>query len=807
MAHAIVPDSTLRDLGWSQITDGIAARTSTPRGRERALALPFLERRDEIEASLSRIDEARELLRKELSLPVSGAGDVRDALAFAQKSAILEAAQLMNVARLIRAASRVRSFLHAHRAEVPLLAAMGGELPEATPLASRIETAFEPSGRLKDSASGMLASLRDKARGLHHQIKGRLEELMGEREFHEWMRDDYVSIRNDRYVVPINASYQSKVPGIVHNASNSGQTLFIEPQQIVGLGNELSIAESMAAEEERRVLQELSADVGDRASELLRAVEILGELDLVEACARLATDLDATRPQLAEGRASFSLRGARHPLLVLQGKRVIANDVSLAAGQKALVISGPNAGGKTVTLTTVGLFALLVRAGLPVPAEHGTTVPLYSAVYSAIGDDQDLARDLSTFSAHLTNLRRILENAREGSLVLIDEIAADTDPREGAALASAVLHELVSKLVQVLVTTHLEELKAIGLADERFANARVGLDPKTLAPTFRLELGAAGVSSALEIAARVGLPAAVLERAKQNLHGGSALSTALGKLEEERRAAELERRQMSQVRDELEKARAAAAEARTQAELARREAEARVREEMQAEVEKARRDVGELIAQLTQQKNVGEAVRGQKKLQDWAEELQRESAKARARGQAVRETGGAPVPQEIRPGTRVQVASLGREAEVVELYKDEATVAMGLLKTRVKLEDLVALPGKAAAAAGKKKGFTAGRKASVQAGEAVSAQAIAGPEARCDVRGLRAEDAVREIELFLDRAYSDGPGQLVIVHGHGTGALKKSIREALEASPYVATFRGGDRHEGGDGVTIVALRA
>ncbi len=807
MAHAIVPASTLRDLGWSQITEALAARTSTVRGHERALTLPFLDRKDEIELSLSRIDEARELLRKELSLPVSGAAAVRDALSSAQKSAILVAASLVAVARLIRAAARVRSFLHAHRAEAPLLAAMGHELPEATPLASRIETAFEQSGRLKDSASGMLASLRDKARSLHHQIKGRLEEIMGEREFKEWMRDEYVSIRNDRYVVPINASYQSKVPGIVHNASNSGQTLFIEPQQIVGLGNELSIAESMAAEEERRVLQELSADVGDRAGELFQALEILGQLDLVEAQAKLAYDLEANRPLLGEGRASFSFKAARHPLLVLQGKRVVANDVSLSPGQKALVISGPNAGGKTVTLTTVGLCALLVRAGMPVPAEAGSTVPLYSSIHSAIGDDQDLAKDLSTFSAHLTTLRGILESAREGSLVLVDEIAADTDPREGAALAGAVLHELVGKLAQVLVTTHLEELKAIGLADERFANARVGLDPKTLAPTFRLELGAAGVSSALEIAARVGLPPQVLERAKHNLHGGSALSTALEKLEAERRAAELERRSAAQVRSDLEQAKAAAAAARVEAEVDRREAEARVREELREEVEKARREVGELIAKLTAQKNVGDAVRGQKKLQEWAEELQRESAKAKARGQAVREVGGGPVPREIRPGTRVNVASLGREAEVVELYKDEALVAMGLLKTRVKRDELTPLPGKVAVPGGNRKSFRGGAKPTVQAGEAVAAAAITAPEARCDVRGLRAEDAVREIELFLDRAYSEGPGQLLIVHGHGTGALKKSIREALEASPYVATFRGGDRHEGGDGVTVVDLRA
>lgn len=803
MAQAIVPETTLRDLGWHQLVEALAARTSTPGGRERALALPFLRRREEIEASLDRIDEVRELLRRELSLPLGDAVDVRDALALAAKGATLDPNQLLAIARSIRAASRVRAFLHEQRALAPRLAELADGLAEATPIASRIETAFEPSGRLKDSASGVLSSLRDRARALHHQIKARLEELMGDRDFAAALRDGYVSIRNDRYVVPVNASFQAKVPGIVHNASNSGQTLFVEPQQIVGLGNELSITQSMAEEEERRVMQELSADVGERQEELARSIEILAELDLVQACGRLADDLDATRPRLVEGRAPFSLRGARHPLLVLQGKRVVANDISLQPGQKALVISGPNAGGKTVTLTTVGLFALLVRAGLPVPAEAGTDVPLYNALYSAIGDDQDLARDLSTFSAHLTTLRSILETAREGSLVLIDEIAADTDPREGAALASAVLHELVGRQVQVLVTTHLEELKAIGLGDERFANARVGLDPRTLTPTFRLELGAAGVSSALEIAARVGLPPAILERARANLHGGSALANALEKLESERRALEIERTETARLRAELEQLRAAVEADRTALAVERREVEAKVREELREEIEAARRQVGELVARLTRSSSVREAVQGQKRLQELADEQQRRSARARATGRAARETGAAPLPKEIRPGTRVHVASLDREAEVVEISHADALVAIGPLKTRVPLHDLLALPSRGRQQAARQ---ADGRRGRVQA-EAVAPGSIAGPEARCDVRGLRAEEAMREVELFLDHAYSEGPSQVVIVHGHGTGALKKTVREALEASPYVANFRPGERHEGGDGVTVVELRS
>lgn len=798
-----IPERTRRDLGWDQIVAAVAARTSTARGRERALALPFLETRDQIVASLDRIAEARNLLRQQLSLPLAGAEDVRGPLARAAKGAILEAPEMIACARLIRAAARVRTFLAVHRGDSPILAAAGEALPDAGSVAKRIETAFEPSGRLKDSASANLASLRDRARGLHRQIKERLEGMLHDEKFTMNLRDTYYSIRNDRYVVPVNASFRSEVPGIVHNASNSGQTIFVEPDQLVGLGNELSIAESLAAEEERRVLAELSGDLGDRANELLGAIEILGELDLVEAQARLADDLDATAPELAEGRAPFSLKSGRHPILVLQGKKVVANHISLSPGQKALVVSGPNAGGKTVTITTVGLAALLVRAGLPVPADPGSVVPLWSGIYSAIGDAQDLGKDLSTFSAHVTALRGILETAREGSLVLVDEIAADTDPREGAALAAAVLGELVDRGVAVLVTTHLEELKALGFADERYANARVGLDPRTLSPTFRLELGEAGVSSALEIAARCGMPEAVLERAKRNLHGGAALPVALEKLDLERRAHEKARMDLEDRQRELERLRAEVEKARAELGDVKRDIEIRVREEMLEEVVEAHREVGELIASLHKRPEMKKAVETQEDLKARAERIARERDRLKAREEAERKGQAAAEGAKILPGLRVQVVPLGREAEVIEVSADEAMVAAGPLKLRVKLADLVPLTGKAKGAAFASSG---GKAARLARAEKAAGGPVQDPEAKCDVRGLRAEDALREVELFLDRKYTEGAASVLIVHGHGTGALKRLLREHLAASPYVASSRGGESHEGGDGVTVVTMR-
>lgn len=796
MGTTFLPQRTLRNLGWDSILTALAERTVSQHGRELALALPFLHDRPSIERNLTLVDEVRTLLRKELSLPLGDAVDVRAAVARAAKGAVLEPAELQACARLIRAAARVRRFLWEHRAEVPLIASLGADLPEATSLAARFETAFEPSGRLRDEASGVLASLRDKSRGLHHRIKEELEELLEDHDVAMSLRESYVSIRNDRYVVPINASFRSQVPGIVHNASNSGQTLFVEPEQIVGLGNELSIAQSMVEEEERRILVEFSADVGERADELAFAVERLGELDRLQASAFLADDLDAVRPELQEGRAPFALLQARHPLLVLQGKKVVPNDIRLEGSQRALVLSGPNAGGKTVSLTTVGLCSLLTRAGLPIPAKVGSSVPLYGGIYAAIGDDQDLAKDLSTFSAHLTSLKHILEAAREGSLVLIDEIAADTDPREGAAIAKAVLDALVAKGVQVVVTTHLEEIKALGLVDELYANARVGLDPQTLSPTFRLEMGAAGVSSALEIARRIGLPEAVLEGAQQALHGGSALSAALESLERERLEVERQGRELATLQQEAASLRASLAAKEKELAVASAEVEARVRGELAEELAAVRAEVGEWVAKLSRQPSVRAAVETQKRVQERMERAEADKRKAEARAEVTRQAK--PAPTRIRVGTRVKVPSLGATGDVLELSGDEAVVQAGILKVRVPVADLVAV----AAPAPKQQAQP--KRARRQ--ERAAAPDVLGPEHRCDVRGLRADDALRQLESFLDRAYSEGAAVVHVVHGHGTGALRAAVREALATSPYVTDFGSAPQEQGGDGVTVVELR-
>ncbi|HET9599060.1 MAG TPA: Smr/MutS family protein [Anaeromyxobacteraceae bacterium] len=794
------PDASLVHLGWPEVTTALAARCRLPAGRRHAASLPFLSTPAEVRESLARVEEARALAEARLTLPLGMSGAAEDHLDRAAKGGVLEPVALRECASLLRAAARTRTFLEVRAERSPLLWTVGQALSGDERLADRIERAIEPSGTISDRASPELAGLRDRVRGLHRALKAQVESMLADEHVQMHLRDRYFTIRDDRYVLPILASSRSQFPGIVHNASQSGQTLFVEPDSMVDAGNELTIATAMAAEEEARILRELSEGVARRAPELAADVEILGRLDLFEAEARLASELDAHAPDVAPSDAGFELLSLRHPILVLQGKKVVASHVRLEPPQRALIVSGPNGGGKTVTISAVGLAACLLRAGLPVPAAQGSRLPLYAEVRAAVDEKGDLARDLSTFTAHLTAVRDIAFGAGSRSLVLVDEIAADTDPREGAALAAAILEDLLERGAQVLVTTHLDELKALALTDPRYANARVGFDPERLAPTYQLHLGSPGSSSALEVARRVGLPEKVVERARQAMTGqGGALAQALRALEEERARLAVERRGMEAARAAAAamEERARAAEERSR--RAEREAAARMGEALAGELDAARDEVARVLADLQAAPTVRKATETQKQLEAWRATVSQatRSADAQARAGPEAVVGG-----EVARGTRVRIVSLGQEAEVLEVDGDEALLRAGPLKVRRPVSDLLPLRGKATSAPG----FAKTRRERLAAAEEAAPAAVRAGERRLDVRGLRVEELLREVDRFLDGLYADGAPDAVILHGHGTGALKQALRDHLGASPYVASFRAGDRHEGGDATTVVVLR-
>jgi DNA mismatch repair protein MutS2 len=789
----VVNDKALQDLGWGQLCAELAARARTPMGRDRCTSLLPGSDPDATRRHLGLVEEARLLHRHERELPLADAVDVRPSLGRAAREGTLEPQELMQVARLIRAGDSARRFCFSQADRAPLHFGQAQELSELVPLAQELERAFDPSGKLLDTASPLLGELRERARGLHRAIKQRIEELLKDERIVPMLRDAYYSVRGDRYVLPVRAEHRSHLPGIVHNASNSGQTLFIEPQQLVELGNQLTIAEAGALEEEQRILHELSGAVGRRAPVLEHDVEIIAVLDEAAAGGRLGDDLDAGAPELGGDR--FELRKARHPLLVLQRKSagVVANDVALPAPAQALIVSGPNAGGKTVTITAVGLCALMARAGLPLPAEAGSRMPLYRTVYTAIGDEGDLARDLSTFSAHLSALKWILEAAGPGTLALIDEIAADTDPREGAAIAIAALEKLVAAGAQVLITTHLEELKALALADPRFAPASVGFDVERLAPTYRLRLGEVGASSAIEIARRVGLPEDVCKRAREILgSGASVVSQAVERLEQERAASARRSAELLASREEVERERASLQRERERLRELERVTRAGTRAELIGDLRRRRDEIAALVARLQAAPAMAQAVEAQRAVEQAVAAEEREQARA---------LEPQPLPEAaLEPGARVKHVRLGTEGVVLEVQDGTATVQMGALRSKVPVEDLLPIARQVRQA-----GFRKSKAERMERAEQARAAAVQVRVPVADVRGMRVDEALRAVDLELDRATRAGDERVHVLHGHGSGALKSAIREHLQRSPYVRRSRPADPHEGGDGVTIAEL--
>ncbi|MDP3236897.1 MAG: Smr/MutS family protein [Myxococcales bacterium] len=800
-----VTDRTLTALGFDDVRAAIGSRCRTEVGKVRGLKRPFLDGIPEVLASLELIEEARGLKQEPLSLPLGGLVDLRPSLDRSTKGGLLEPRELMSICAALFAFERTYEVLQDRRERFPGLAALGRRMPLLGRLASRLDKSFEASGEISDRASDELRDARDRARGLHRRIRSRLDELLRDEKFASNLQEGYYSVRNERYVVPVLSSHQREIDGIVHNASQSGQTLFVEPQEMIGVGNELAIAQSVVVEEERKVLLELSGLVAREAAKIEYGLLAASELDELEAIALLSADLIATSPSVHPAHGPLNVKGLRHPRLVLKGDQVIANDVDLSEGARALVVSGPNAGGKTVTLTGIGLCALMVRAGLPIPVDPGSSIPLFNQVHSAIGDLQDLEQGLSTFSAHVTVLKHVVSTAKKGALVLIDEIAADTDPREGAAIATAVLEDLLEKGALVLVTTHLEELKALAHLDPRFVNGRVGFDSKKMAPTYRLQLGASGASSAIDIARRVGLPEAICVRATHlSKNSGGALSKAL-------QAAEDERRTMLDQRDQAERDAKEARELKTiaerqlaEVERKKKEEELKFRESLRAELEYARTQIRALVDRL-------ETDRSDKALsvakQSAAEISSRinEQTVAERSVRAELKTGPEELaPLELKVGARARHRSLDAEVEIVDVSQDAVVVTMGALRMRVPASEL--LPARKSSSPASKFPSPATKKdEQLKRADATAAKPLTLASPKLDLRGQRGEDAVREVERFLDRVSRDGEAAAILLHGHGTGALKTMVREYLRASPYAKAFRSGDGPEGGDGVTVVEL--
>jgi len=787
-------DKAASDLGWPELLERIARSSVTTLGAQHIRGLEPATTKEEARARSALSHDALELHRSGSPIPIAAIPDLVDVLSRLDRGSTVSGAELRDVRQLLEVAKALRSFAASHASERPSMSAALTTDPQLDRLKEEIGGAIDDDGSVLDRASPELARARKKANDARRELVGRLGDLLNR--YSDVLRDRYYAERDGRYVLPVRADAPFRVDGIVLGSSASGGTLYVEPREVTELGNKRQMAEAEVEREVARVLGNLSRSAAAHGPALRDAVRATTLADALACLSRWGTEAEATTIDIADT-DEIVLRSFRHPLLLDGQGSVVENDLELRAG-RGLVISGPNAGGKTVALKCLGLAAWMARAGIPIPAAAETRIGWFDAVLTDIGDEQSLARSLSTFSAHAARLGTYVREARRGALFLLDEIAAGTDPDEGAALATAVLERLVSASACVAVTTHYERLKELAVGDERFTNASVGFDFETMSPTFRVTMGIPGASSALSVAARYGVPEDVVARAAtlipaQTLRRDALLSEAESDRERaraERLAAELDSREQNRLRMELE----------AEVKRAREQERARlVREgtDLSSAVREARALLRNATARLKKEGLTVEELRAtEKEVNAAAREIAVGGRVEQATRKEVAAPAGARAARELSPGDVVFVKKLGTKAEVLEPpSRGEVRVAAGAMKLTVKLDDL------AWATDADRSSKPKPAKTSVpKMGR--DPTPVRTQSNTVDIRGMRVDEAEERVEAFIDSLLSEGEPAGFVLHGHGTGALKSAIREHLGAHRFVARARPADEGDGGDAFTI-----
>jgi DNA mismatch repair protein MutS2 len=798
-ASSAAGEGTLRALELAAIVEQLAGLTAFPPSRDLAEALQPTADPVLVGIWQDQTDEAVRLLDEQAQASIGGARDIRAALERARRGGQLVATDLLDVAETCHAAELLGSRLASWRGRH--LAGVRDDLDPAPALRERIERSVDDSGAVLDSASAELAAIRKRMRVAQDRVRERLNAMLRSTEMAGVIGEAIVTLRAGRYVIPVRAEAKGRVKGIVHDQSASGATLFIEPLGVVELNNTWTQAALDAEREEERILDELSREVETRVEPLRASLDALARADLWMARARLGRQMDGVRPDVVPD--AVELLAARHPLL---GPSAVPIDVRLGErfGYRALVVTGPNTGGKTVSLKTIGLLALMHQAGLRVPAADGARLPIFGRIMADIGDEQSIAQSLSTFSSHLRNVVRFVEAADERSLVLLDEIGAGTDPAEGSALAMAVLERLLARGATVAATTHYAELKTFAQEHALVSNASVAFDVQTLRPTYRLEIGLPGKSQAFAIAERLGLPAEILADARSRLaaeHVSMEEALAAIARAEEARQAELDEARRERAAAEEDRRLARSGVSRARSEAAEMLAEARrAADDMLA---RAEREVAELRRELTRQRNLagGRSAAARSSTRQAFDELSERAARART---TVREEEALPPATEHPPSEAPQPRvglwgrsmTLGSSGRIVEVSGRTGRVTLETDTSRVVVpaDDVEVVPEPVRGPSPR----------DVEADE-LRRHAAARISPRLDLRGERVEAALEQLADYLDQALLAGRDEAVILHGAGTGALRRAVREYLADHPRVRGTRPGRREEGGDQATVAEL--
>ena len=788
----MIAAKALKTLEYPKIIEQLKAYTTSSVGKSMIEQLTPSTSLEEVQKWTDETDEALSILRVKGNVPLGGLFDVRPHAKRAQIGGVLSAMELMEIASTIRASKIIRRFMEEVKESedfsVANLYGYTESLPVLTELEHEINHCIDENGVVLDSASQTLRSIRSQLRTAVQRIREKLDSYTRGQNAAKMLSDAIVTIRNDRYVIPVKSEYRSHYGGIVHDQSSSGQTLFIEPNAVVQLNNDARALRVKEQEEIERILKELSLQVEVIAPDLFHLVKTMAILDAIFAKAKYGTAEKCTRPEInTDGR--IRLIKARHPLLAKE--EAVANTIEFGDPHTAVVITGPNTGGKTVTLKTVGLCTLMAQSGIPIPALDGSEVALFESVYADIGDEQSIEQSLSTFSSHMVNIVDILKKFDEHSLVLFDELGAGTDPQEGAALAISILDEVHGRGARIMATTHYPELKAYGYNRPGVINASVEFDVETLSPTYKLLLGVPGRSNAFEISKRLGLPEHIISHAESFTGTDRGeVDTMIASLEESRKQAEQDALETTRVLEESEQLKRDLAERLAAYDQKKEQLEQKAKDKARKIVEDARRESESVIAELRQlQKQAAAGVKehelidARKRLEDALPSnpvLKKEKQKKQRA-------------QNLEVGDEVKVLSFGQKGVLLEkLSKSEWAVQIGVLKMKLPESDLEFVKPE--------------KEKQMVSVNNVAGRSAGGVKLELDLRGERYEDALIRTEKYLDDAVLANYPRVNIIHGKGTGALRQGIQAMLKKDRRVKSFRFGEAGEGGYGVTVVELK-
>ena len=780
-------EKVLKTLEYDKIRAMVAERTQCGTGRELAEAMEPVFTNGEAASQMALTAEAEKLLIRTGRSPAEGFPDLRGCLKRVHAALYLSPGELLGVARCLKAIRLCKEALESAE-DCPLLGNLAQWLQAHRSIEEEIGRCIAGEEEISDGASPALLRIRRSMRIANDRVRERLGNMIRSATFQKYLQEPLVTIRNGRFVLPVKQEYRQNVPGLIHDQSGSGATLFIEPTAVVELGNEYKKLLGEEEEEIQRILSELTALCAPYSQDILEGLGILGQVDLAFAKARLGREMEGVQPEMDQQGFLRIIKG-RHPLIPKE--QVVPIDVWLGEEFTTLIITGPNTGGKTVTLKTVGLFALMAQSGLFIPAQTGSRLPVFQAVYGDIGDEQSIEQSLSTFSSHMTNIVEILKQADAGSLVLLDELGAGTDPVEGAALAMSILEELHSRGCRTVATTHYSEIKAFALTRAGMENASMEFDVDRLCPTYRLFIGIPGKSNAFEISKRLGMEERLIEKAREYLKGEdvkfedviSGAEAQRRRAEEERRLAAAERDATAKLREEMEKQRA-------RLEGERETLRAKAREDSRRLVNETREEMEKLVAAIRaipglDQRAADRVIQRsrdalRKREADLAEPLEKKS----------QDPGAAP--KQVRPGETVRILSLDQKATVLSPAdaKGDVQVQAGIMKLTVKLKDLRLIQDTAPTKGVGKVQLDTQRQGGLE----------------LDVRGKLVDEAILEVDRYIDNCLMSGLDQVSIIHGKGTGALRAGIQDYLKRDKRVKSYRMGAYGEGDAGVTVVTLK-